>query len=196
MTASAGRILKRLATKGGHALLLGKIVKKEVAKIGSGGGASAGGGGKKAISIASMMKSEQATKESVEIYAVCEIDSDSNSSSGSSNSDSSSGGSGGSDNNQASSIDKVCELAQSLGLSVVGCGLGTPPVLLSSPTSTTDVAGGKGRGKDQGRGKGGDSTGKDADKVGYVSLCMHYTTMYALLFMRYYVCTERSILAN
>ena len=156
MTSSAGRILKRLAAQGGHALLLGKIVKKDGDKSisGSGGGVSGGGGGKKLISIASMTKSEQAVKESVEIYAVCEVDSSSSSSS-----------SGGSDDSQTSSIERVCELAQSLGLSVVGCGLGTPPPSLSSLSMGDDVGSGKGRGKDQGKSKGKDSTDKDADKV-------------------------------
>jgi hypothetical protein len=63
ITASAGRILDRMANSGGYAMLLGRTVKVAPIK------ASA----KKGNSIAAISKLENSERETIEILAVCEI---------------------------------------------------------------------------------------------------------------------------
>jgi hypothetical protein len=63
MTASAGRILERMANSGGYAMLLGRTVKAAPIKASS----------KSGNSIAAMSKLENSEKETIEVLAVCEI---------------------------------------------------------------------------------------------------------------------------
>lgn len=108
MTSSAGRILNRLAENGGYAILLGKNVQIIPEK-----------NTKKGNSISAITKSDNAVKEKIEIHAVCEIHQFL--SNGENN--------GISIPENLSDIPAVAsyiEIARSLGLSIVGCCVGSP----------------------------------------------------------------------
>lgn len=124
MTPSAGRILKRLASGHGHALLVGKVVSKGGKK------SSSSGSGRKSVSIAAMAKAEQASKESVEVYAVCEVGN-------------------GEDLSTLPGVGEVCALASSLGLDVVGCCIGG----IKPPTVASNTDGKESKGKESDPGK-------------------------------------------
>ena len=111
VTASAGRILNRMAEFGGYAMLLGRIVKAVPVK------ASAKSGN----SIAAISKLENSIKETVEVVAVCEIfqysdtcAEDSYSSQPPVNL------------NDLPAVAVFTQIAEALGLSVVGCCVSMP----------------------------------------------------------------------
>lgn len=108
MTSSAGRILHKIADTGGVAMLLGRIAKTAPQKAAA----------KKGTSIAAIAKLENAVKEKVEVHAVCEIFQYSEE-----------------EGSSTSLPENLCNLpavavfvqiAESLGLSVVGCCVGMP----------------------------------------------------------------------
>jgi len=108
MTSSAGRILNRLAENGGYALLLGKNVPIIPEK-----------NTKKGNSISAITKSDNAVKERIEVHAICEIHQFLSNGEISVNflpenlSD-------------IPAVTVFTEIAKALGLSVVGCCVGSP----------------------------------------------------------------------
>lgn len=118
MTSNAGRILNRIAETGGYALLMGKTIKSTPVK----------GAAKKGTSIAAIAKLENAVKEKVEVHAVCEIYQYTEHSSEHSPEHSSESSLNVLPDNLSDlpSVAAFLQIAESLGLSIVGCCVGMP----------------------------------------------------------------------
>lgn len=111
MTASAGRILERMANSGGYAMLLGRTVKATPIKASS----------KRGNSIAAISKLEKSEKETVEISAVCEIFLFSDP-----NLEESYSSQPPVNLNDLPAVAVFTQIAKALGLSVVGCCVSMP----------------------------------------------------------------------
>ena len=114
MTSSAGRLLNKIADKGGYALLMGKVATMKVDKNKP----------QKGTSIAAIAKLEGAVKENVEVHAVCEIYQYS-----SEPFDTVEGSSKNILPENLSDLPAVkifLQIAKSLGLEIVGCCVGLP----------------------------------------------------------------------
>lgn len=118
MTASAGRILDRMANSGGYAMLLGRTVKTAAPSKAS---------AKRGNSIAAISKLENSEKETVEIVAVCEIFQY-----GDSSAEDSSSCQPPANLSDLSAVAVFTQIAKALGLSVVGCCVSMPNGLQGS----------------------------------------------------------------